>query len=68
MNLEDRYKASTYNSKQSNYSGKTQFGSDTSGLNIDKIPSKYNINGSLGDGADRSKLNIDKTPSKYAPK
>jgi len=68
MNLEERYKSSAFNNKKSAYAGQTQFNSDRSDLNIDKIPAKYNVNGALGDGSDRSKLNIDKTPSKYAPK
>jgi len=68
MNLEERYNASAFNSKKSAYAGKTQFATDRSDLNIDKVPSRYNVNGALADGKDRSKLNIDQIPSKYAPK
>ena len=68
MNLEDRYKASALNSKNSAYNGTTQFINDTSKLNIDRIPSRYNVDKGLSAGADTSNLNLDRTPSKYAPK
>lgn len=68
MNLEERFKSSALNKNTSAYAGKTQFGTDKSGLNIDKVPSKYNTKGTFANGKDQSKLNIDKLPSKYAPK
>lgn len=68
MNLEERFKSSSMNKASSAYAGKTQFGTDKSKLNIDKVPSKYNTKGTFANGKDQSKLNIDKLPSKYAPK
>lgn len=69
MNLEDRYKASTKNSKSNAYSGQTRLSTDHSDLNIDlKTPVKYSILGRLASSKDTSKLNLDTIPSKYAPK
>jgi hypothetical protein len=69
MTLEERLKASKYNNlNATKYSGFTQFVSDTSKLNVDQIPSKYNVGGKLGKLKDTSKLNVDQIPSKYAPK
>ena len=68
MNLEDRYKASSLNSRGVVYNGTTQFAKDTSKLNVDKVPSRYNLAGAIAAAKDTSKLNIDKIPSKYAPK
>jgi hypothetical protein len=68
MNLEDRYNASALNSKNSAYKGTTQFAKDTSKLNVDKIPSRYNLVSALAAAKDTSKLNIDQIPSRYSPK
>ena len=68
MNLEDRYKASSLNSKGVVYNGSTQFANDTSKLNIDRIPSRYNLAGAIAAAKDTSKLNLDQIPSKYSPK
>ena len=68
MNLEDRYKASALNSSRPAYAGVTQFVSDTSKLNIDRIPSRYNLAGAIAAAKDTSKLNLDQIPSKYSPK
>lgn len=68
MNLEDRYKASALNATRTAYNGMTQFLRDTSKLNIDRIPSRYNVDKGLSTGADTSNLNLDRTPSRYAPK
>ena len=68
MNLEDRYKASSLNSKGAVYNGSTQFAKDTSKLNIDKIPTRYNLAGEIAAAKDTSKLNLDRIPSRYSPK
>jgi hypothetical protein len=68
MNLEDRYRASALNATRTAYNGMTQFLQDTSKLNIDRIPSRYNVDAGLSTGADTSNLNLDRTPSRYAPK
>jgi hypothetical protein len=68
MNLEDRYNASALNSKNSAYNGATQFAKDTSKLNIDKIPSRYNLASAIAAAKDTSRLNLDRTPSRYSPK
>ena len=68
MNLEERFQSSTYNRAGSAYAGKTQFNKDTSDLNVDKVPSRYNVKGTFANGKDQSKLNIDQLPSKYSPK
>lgn len=68
MNLEDRYKASSLNSKGAVYNGSTQFVKDTSKLNVDKVPTRYNLAGAIAAAKDTSKLNLDQIPSKYSPK
>ena len=68
MNLEDRYKASSLNSRGVVYNGTTQFVKDTSKLNVDTIPARYNSAGAIAAAKDTSKLNLDSIPSKYSPK
>jgi hypothetical protein len=68
MNLEERYNASALNSRNSAYNGTTQFAKDTSKLNIDRIPSRYNLAGAIAAAKDTSRLNLDQTPSRYSPK
>jgi hypothetical protein len=68
MNLEDRYRASALNATRTAYNGTTQFANDTSKLNIDRIPSRYNLASAIAAAKDTSKLNIDQIPSKYSPK
>ena len=51
------------------YSGMTKFLKDTSKLNIDRIPTKYDVTSRLATkGSKASKYDIDSVPSKYAPK
>lgn len=68
MNLEERLKSSRNNINPNAYNGKSNMIDDTSKLNIDAIPSRYNNTGKLASLPDTSKLNIDKIPSRYAPK
>jgi hypothetical protein len=69
MTLEERYKASSDNIKSDMYSGMTKFLKDTSKLNIDRIPTKYDVTSRLATkGSKASKYDIDSVPSKYAPK
>jgi hypothetical protein len=69
MTLEERYKASSDNIKSDMYSGMTKFLKDTSKLNIDRIPAKYDTKSRLATkGPKTSRLDIDSIPSKYAPK
>ena len=69
MTLEERYKASADNIKSDTYSGMTKFLKDTSKLNIDRIPAKYDVTSRLATkGPKASKLDIDSVPSKYAPR
>lgn len=69
MTLEDRYSASNKNTRNTAYSGVSNFLKDTSKLNIDRIPSRYNVQGNLVNFApNSSKLDIDRIPTKYFPK
>ena len=65
MTLEERYKSSSDKINPTKYSEKTQFNKDTSLLNIDSIPAKYNTAGKLTSLPDTSRLNIDSIPTKY---
>jgi hypothetical protein len=65
MNLEERYNASALNSRNTAYNGTTQFANDTSKLNVDRIPSRYNLAGAIAAAKDTSKLNVDRIPSRY---
>lgn len=66
MTLEERYTASSKNTKNTKYSGTSKLDKDdTSKYNIDGNSTKYNPAGRLGDGSDTSKYNIDSTPTKY---
>ena len=68
MTLEERLAGSSYNVGRPRYSGVSQFLKDTSKLNVDTIPLRYQLAGKLGSLKDTSKLNIDTIPSRYAPK
>jgi hypothetical protein len=65
MKLEDIYKSSKANLKPSIYSGQSAQLVDHSKLNIDAVPSKYNLAGKIVKIKDPSKLNIDRIPTKY---
>jgi len=65
MKLEDLYKSSKANLKPSIYSSQSAQLVDHSKLNIDKVPSKYNLAGKIVKIKDPSKYNIDGTPAKY---
>ena len=65
MNLEDRYKSSGKGKNISKSDLATKFTTDRSKLNIDAIPTKYNVNGKIASLGDTSRLNIDITPTKY---
>ena len=69
MNLEERFKASKDNITTKKYSGQSSMLSDTSRLNVDAIPAKYDTKSRLATkGPKASKFDIDIIPSKYAPK
>ena len=65
MKLEDIYKSSKANLKPSIYSSQSAQLVDRSKLNIDKVPSKYNVAGKIVTLKDASKYNIDGTLTKY---
>lgn len=69
MTLEERYKASNSNYTPGKYSGMSGQLTDHSKLNIDRVPSKYDVKSRLATkGPGASKLDVDIIPSKYAPK
>lgn len=68
MSLEERLKSSRNNINPNAYNGRSKMINDTSRLNVDAIPARYNNTGKLASLPDTSKLNIDKIPSRYAPK
>jgi len=65
MKLEDLYKSSKANLKPSIYSSQSAQLVDRSKLNIDKVPSKYNVAGKIVALTDASKYNVDGNPTKY---
>ena len=65
MKLEDIYKSSKANLKPSIYSGQSAQLVDHSKLNIDAVPSKYNLAGKIVKIKDPSKYNVDGNPAKY---
>jgi hypothetical protein len=64
MTLEELYKANK-SIGSTRYTGGSNFTSDKSNLNIDRIPSRYSMTGKLYTAGDTSKLNVDGISKKY---